>query len=72
MDCETASCNQCSASALTQCENSARIGQCSSYFLQSFQCVSLALFGGGSFCNPQSYLGFGGWLQAVGAHYCGP
>jgi hypothetical protein len=42
------------------------------YYAQA-QCIGPALFGAGSFCNPQNYGGnYGAWLQGVGGHYCGP
>lgn len=69
-DCETQSCAQCPQNAQQQCYQQVLQGQCQSY-LQQVQCIGNALFGQGSFCNPQQYQGnYGSWLAAVGAHYC--
>jgi hypothetical protein len=69
-DCLTQSCDQCPTSAIQQCKNQVAQGQCSTY-LQGAQCIGTALFGQGSFCNPQQYQGnYGSWLAGVGAHYC--
>lgn len=69
-DCLTTSCEQCPQNALQQCEIQVAQGQCQSY-IQGASCIGNALFGSGSFCNPQQYQGdYGAWLAGVGAHYC--
>ncbi|HEX4512559.1 MAG TPA: hypothetical protein VH054_03455 [Polyangiaceae bacterium] len=69
-DCETTSCDQCPSNAVQQCEAQVAQGQCATY-VQGASCVGTALFGNGSFCNPQTYQGnYGSWLAGVGAHYC--
>ena len=69
-DCESQSCDQCPQNAVQQCMTQVAQGQCSTY-IQGAQCIGTALFGSGSFCNPQQYQGnYGSWLAAVGAHYC--
>jgi hypothetical protein len=68
-DCETTACLHCPASQVTQCQNTATGGTCSSY-AQELTCLQAGLTGAGAFCNPASYSGFGAWLNAVGAHYC--
>jgi hypothetical protein len=72
IDCQTVSCEQCPPGGFAQCRNDVRQNQCGTYFQQS-QCIGQALFGAGAFCNPGNYQGnFGGWLQGVGGHFCGP
>jgi hypothetical protein len=69
-DCENQSCDKCPPGSIEQCKVQVEQGQCQSYF-QNVQCIGSALFGQGSFCNPQQYGGnYGSWLAAVGAHYC--
>jgi hypothetical protein len=72
-DCTAESCYGCSdPTTTTQCETQAQSGTCATY-TQADQCVSTALAGPGSVCNPVTYQGsFGAWLQAVGTKYCGP
>jgi hypothetical protein len=71
-DCLTQSCSMCSADASNACLNGVANGQCSTFFNQS-SCVFPALFGPGTFCNPQNYRGsYADWLLGVGTHYCGP
>jgi hypothetical protein len=67
--CETASCSKCTAAEAAQCETTAATGSCASY-AQGLTCIQAALAGGGAFCNPAAYTGFGGWLKGVGGHYC--
>ena len=72
LDCEDASCAKCpSNSAAAQCRNTVSSGQCSTY-VNNLGCEGVALQGPAAFCNPGNYPGFGGWLQGVGGHYCGP
>jgi hypothetical protein len=69
-DCETQSCDQCPPNSVQQCRAQVAQGQCQSY-IQGASCIGTALFGNGSFCNPQTYQGnYGSWLAGVGAHYC--
>ncbi len=69
-DCLNTSCDQCPPSSVTQCEQQVAQGQCQTY-IQGATCIGNALFGAGSFCNPQQYQGnYGAWLAGVGAHYC--
>jgi len=72
-DCQTKSCAGCTdASSRAQCENDVQNNQCSS-FAAALDCVAQSLFGGAAtFCDPQNYPTFGGWLQGVGGHFCGP
>jgi hypothetical protein len=72
IDCQTVSCEQCPQGGFNQCRNDVRQNQCGVYFQRS-QCIGQALLGPGAFCNPGNYQGnFGGWLEGVGGHYCGP
>jgi hypothetical protein len=73
-DCLTKSCSMCTADAQAACITSVGNGngQCATFFNQS-ACVFPALFGPGTFCNPQNYRGsYADWLLGVGTHYCGP
>jgi hypothetical protein len=70
-DCEAQSCGKCPAGSADQCRTDAQSNQCSA-FAGNINCAFNALFGAASFCNPQNYPNFGGWLQGVGGHYCGP
>jgi len=55
---------------VAQCRQQVAQGQCQTY-IQGATCIGTALFGQGSFCNPQTYQGnYGSWLAGVGAHYC--
>jgi hypothetical protein len=71
VDCTDQSCAMCSGpAAISQCQNQVRGGQCASYY-QGAQCLGTALFGQGSFCNPNRYQDdFGSWLAGVGKYYC--
>ncbi len=71
VDCADTSCSQCAAGSETQCRNQVDNGggQCRTY-VQQTACV-LPQLGPGSLCSPGSYNNFGGWLRAVGDHYCG-
>lgn len=68
-DCEDRSCEACAPAATGACRQNVRQDQCGGYFGE-FACVAPALFGAGSFCNPQGYGNFGAWLQAVGQQFC--
>jgi hypothetical protein len=70
-DCEDQSCAQCPASGASQCRSDVQSNQCSSE-AGDLTCAYDALFGPASFCDPQSYPSYGGWLQGVGGHFCGP
>ncbi|MGA7124062.1 MAG: hypothetical protein WBY94_28425 [Polyangiaceae bacterium] len=72
-DCTAESCYNCPDSpSTTACETQVQTGTCATY-VQADSCVTQALAGTGAVCNPATYQGnFGGWLQAVGAKYCGP
>jgi hypothetical protein len=72
-DCQDTSCDQCTTQAAEdQCRFDVLRTQCGTYF-QGAVCVQAALFGAGSFCNPQQYgFNFGAWLEGVGRRYCGP
>ena len=71
VDCANTSCSQCAAGSDTQCRNQVNGGggQCRTY-VQATACV-LPQLGPGDLCSPGTYNNFGGWLRAVGAHYCG-
>jgi hypothetical protein len=71
VDCQDTSCNQCAAGSMTQCRNQVNngAGQCNP-FVQQTTCV-LPEVGPGDLCSPGTYNNFGGWLRAVGDHYCG-
>jgi hypothetical protein len=71
-DCVTQSCTFCVDTPSTeQCDTEAESGGCATY-VQGDACVTQALDGAGSLCNPNTYQGnYGAWLQAVGAAYCG-
>ncbi len=72
IDCQTRSCDQCSSGQLAQCLSDVRQGQCGGAFIRT-QCIIAALSGLASFCNPDNYSNmYGGWLEGVGRHYCGP
>ena len=73
VDCMTQSCFDClDAASASQCQTQVLSGTCASYD-QADQCVTQALRGAAAVCSPATYQGaFGGWLQAVGATYCGP
>jgi hypothetical protein len=73
VDCTAETCFACADSASTsQCQTQAQSTTCSMY-TQADQCVTQALAGAGAVCNPTTYQGnFGGWVQGVGAKYCGP
>jgi len=71
-DCETKSCGQCLSGSQPQCVQRVIPGQCLTYFQQA-SCANQALTTTAMFCRPLAYnVNFGGWLQGVGAHYCGP
>lgn len=72
-DCENQSCAKCPAGGVAACQADVQNNQCAS-FVNDLDCVFNSVFGGGAatFCNPQNYPSFGGWLQGVGGHYCGP
>lgn len=68
--CQLTSCSSCPGALVGVCRSNVRQGQCSQFFAQS-SCISGALFGQGSFCNPARYGGnYGGWLRGVGTYYC--
>ena len=71
VDCQDTSCNQCAAASSTQCRNQVNggAGQCNP-FVQQTTCV-LPQVGPGDLCSPGTYINFGGWLRAVGDHFCG-
>jgi hypothetical protein len=75
IDCAGQSCSFCpDSTTTTQCRSDVTqgTGQCSTYY-QGLSCVTNALGGSASFCNPANYkVNFGAWLQGVGAQYCGP
>lgn len=68
-DCEDQSCTACAPSAVAACRQNVRQDQCGEYF-GGAQCLADAIFGDGSFCNPQFYNNYGDWLQAVGTQFC--
>lgn len=69
-DCSTASCDACATPQQEQqCRQQSTNGQCQPYYQQA-QCTFTAFLGQGSFCNPQTYGNYGGWLAAVGKQYC--
>jgi hypothetical protein len=74
LDCANQSCGNCPDSTTTSTcltQVSTGSGQCSTFY-QGDQCVTTALGGKASVCNPATYKGnFGAWLQGVGAQYCG-
>ena len=72
-DCLTSTCFGCSDRATTdQCETAAETGTCAAY-VQADDCAAQALTGVAALCNAATYQSnFAGWLQAVGAAYCGP
>ncbi len=72
VDCQNTSCSNCAAGVEDQCRNQVNGGggQCNN-FVQQTACVQGAV-GPGSLCSPFTYGGnFGGWLRAVGDHFCG-
>ena len=71
VDCADTSCSQCAAGSETQCRTQVNGGggQCRT-FVQNTACVVPQL-GPGSLCSPGTYNNFGGWLRAVGDHFCG-
>jgi hypothetical protein len=70
LDCYNQSCFSCpDQTTFAQCQMQILSGQCSSYY-QAEQCVTTALGGPASACNPASYANYGAWLQGVGAQYC--
>lgn len=71
VDCTDKSCAQCPVGSADQCraQVDAVGGQCGG-LVQQTACVTAAL-GNGQLCAPQSYPSFGGWLRAVGDHFCG-
>ena len=68
-DCQDVSCTQCPAGNEDQCRTTVVAGQCNVFSAQA-ACVAPAL-GPGALCNPATYASFGGWLRAVGDHFCG-
>ena len=71
-DCGGTSCGGCAAGAAEdQCRDQVNGGggQCNTYVNQT-ACIAPAL-GAGSLCNPARYGNYGGWLRAVGDHFCG-
>lgn len=71
-DCQGSSCSQCPAASEEQCRTQVdgAGGQCNP-FVQQTGCVGPAV-AFGSLCSPATYGGnFGGWIRAVGAHFCG-
>jgi hypothetical protein len=73
VDCAMESCYDCAdQEASAACTTQVIAAGCSTY-AQADACVTQALGGPAALCNPTTYQGnFGAWLQAVGAHYCGP
>jgi hypothetical protein len=71
VDCADTSCLMCPAASETQCRNQVDGGggQCRT-FIQATSCV-LGNLGPGDLCSPGTYNNYGGWLRAVGDHYCG-
>jgi hypothetical protein len=73
LDCTNQACGQCpDQTTFGQCQTQtqASSGECSSYY-QAEQCVTKALAGPASVCNPATYNNnFGAWLQGVGGQYC--
>lgn len=71
-DCGGTSCGGCAAGAAEdQCRDQVNGGggQCNTYVNQT-ACIAPAL-GPGALCNPARYGNYGGWLRAVGDHFCG-
>ncbi len=71
-ECQDTSCSACPIGTEDQCRTSANGagGQCNT-FVQQTRCV-LPAVGAGDLCGPATYGGnFGGWLRAVGDHFCG-
>ena len=72
-DCQDKSCMACPAGTEDQCRNQVNDGggQCNAFVNQTAACVAPAV-PPGSLCNPLTYGGnYGGWLRAVGDHFCG-
>jgi hypothetical protein len=72
IDCGNTSCTQCPPASEDQCRNQVNNngGQCNG-FVQQTACIAPAV-GPGDLCSPATYGGsFGGWLRAVGDHFCG-
>jgi hypothetical protein len=72
IDCQDKSCTACPAGTEDQCRTQVNGGggQCNALVNQT-ACVAAALRPG-SLCSPASYGGsYGGWLRAVGDHFCG-
>jgi hypothetical protein len=71
-DCLTSSCAGClTDTAESSCVMQAGPGACASY-ASGNTCLSTALAGPAAACNPSTYHGgYGAWLAAVGAMYCG-
>lgn len=68
-DCEDRSCEACAPVATGACRQNVRQDQCGAYFAGA-SCLAGAVFGAGSFCNPQAYNGYGEWLREVGRQFC--
>jgi hypothetical protein len=71
IDCTDKSCEQCSSGNVNQCRQNVGNQQCAQFF-DDAACSFPAFFGAGAFCNPSNYSNFGGWIQGVGGHFCGP
>jgi hypothetical protein len=71
LDCVAQSCSNCpDTTSTTRCHTQVPSGTCSTFYA-SDQCVSQALGGIASVCNPSTYQGkFGDWLGSVGSKYC--
>ncbi len=70
-DCGNKSCSGCPAASEDQCRNQVNGGggQCNTFVNQT-ACVAPAI-GPGQLCSPATYGSYGGWLRAVGDHFCG-
>lgn len=70
--CATTSCDNCPSSSEATCVNTVNGtgGACRTFAVQSLACAAPRL-APGQLCSPASYANFGGWLRAVGDHFCG-
>jgi len=67
-DCAGTVCQQCSGDA-TACETAAVAGECATLVKAGNSCVA-ASASATALCAQASYPNFGGWIAAVGKHYC--
>jgi hypothetical protein len=69
-DCMDNACMNCGSTTLPACLMTSGPSACSMY-APGNTCITAALSGPASVCNPATYSGnFGNWLAAVGAAYC--